>query len=220
MLSLGIRLSNVLDLIDCDTLADVGCDHGKLGAAAVLQGKAKKVIFADISEASLKKAHMLASQLNINCELRVGDGLDVLKEGEADCVVVAGMGANEIIHILEKGQHKCKSYVLVAHKDTYKLRQYLSDNCFVLSKDFVVCENDKYYDIIYAVKGEYKKLTLKQLLLGQSDKDNKYFENYLKMLKTKYVSLKNRVTDQKSKDKVADMLVAIDEAEKDYDKSE
>lgn len=51
------RLSAIISLIpQCDSLADVGCDHGYIGAEALASGIAKVVQFCDISEASLNKA--------------------------------------------------------------------------------------------------------------------------------------------------------------------
>ena len=47
------RLKQILSEINCEALADVGCDHGKLSVAAVITGRAKKAYAIDISEKSL-----------------------------------------------------------------------------------------------------------------------------------------------------------------------
>ncbi len=48
---LSKRLSMILDLVEpCDTLADVGTDHGYLALEAILSGKAKQVIAADVRQ--------------------------------------------------------------------------------------------------------------------------------------------------------------------------
>ena len=90
MKGLGKRLGAALGLIDCDTLADVGCDHGKAGIAAIRTGRAKRVILTDISEKSLSKARASAEYFGIDADCRVGDGMTVLAPGEADCVLKIG----------------------------------------------------------------------------------------------------------------------------------
>ena len=76
------------------TVCDVGCDHGTLACYIVQTGRAERAIATDISAPSLKKAERLAEELGLTdlVETRVGDGLDPVADGEADVVVLAGMG--------------------------------------------------------------------------------------------------------------------------------
>lgn len=210
-MTLGKRLDAVLSQIDCETLADIGCDHGKLGAAAVTGGRARKVIFTDISAKSLQKAHDLACSLCIPFDARLGDGMTVLSPGEADCAVIAGMGAREIVHILEEGKDKCDEFVLVAHKDCPRLREFLTANGFVLEKDFKVSENGKYYDVIKAVKGS-QTVGREWILLGNSDADNADFASFLLSEQAKYRAIIQKATDEKSLARAREILAAIDAA--------
>ena len=56
-ISLDARLSAIRDLAgSCACFADIGADHGRLGAHMLLRGLCGRAQLADISEASLSKA--------------------------------------------------------------------------------------------------------------------------------------------------------------------
>ena len=72
MKGLGKRLGAALKFIDCDTLADVGCDHGKAGIAAIRTGRAKRVIMTDISKKSLSKGvHITVVEDSVSVEVSI-----------------------------------------------------------------------------------------------------------------------------------------------------
>lgn len=128
---LGKRLSAVASEVDGKSMADVGCDHGKVSMACLLSGKVEKVIACDISSKSLQKAIDLAEKLNVkNIEFRVGNGLQVISDGEVDCVVIAGMGGIEIMNILSHIPNGVKILVLSPHRNTIELRDFLQRNLF------------------------------------------------------------------------------------------
>ena len=65
--------------------ADIGCDHGKLSAALVCGGRCPFVIAADLRPGplSVARANIQAAGCADRVELRLGDGLEVLRPGEA-----------------------------------------------------------------------------------------------------------------------------------------
>lgn len=155
MINLKARLNAVFNEIDKGSIvADIGCDHGKLSARLLQSGVASKVIAVDISSESLQKAKDLAQKLNLtNLITRVGDGLSVIEDNEVDTVVIAGMGGMEIIKILSNARYTYQKYVLVPHSNDKELRKYLMDK-FLIQKDYLVKEHDKYYNVIVAVAGK------------------------------------------------------------------
>lgn len=56
----GARLNAIIELTGrSDTVADIGCDHGRLGAALLQCEKARHVIATDISAMSLERENGL-----------------------------------------------------------------------------------------------------------------------------------------------------------------
>ena len=89
---LSKRLRCVVDELEGSvSVADVGADHGKVLVTALLEKKIERGIATDISEKSLSKARTLAFEYSVFLDTRVGDGLDVIKDGEVDTLVIAGM---------------------------------------------------------------------------------------------------------------------------------
>ena len=212
MKGLGKRLGAALRLIDCGTLADVGCDHGKAGLAAVRTGRANKLILTDISEKSLSKARASAEYFGIDADCRAGDGMTVLAPGEADCVLIAGMGGNEIMHILDEGLGKCDDYVLLAHRDVPKLRVYLAQRGFRLRADTVVRDGGKFYNVLAAERGEGVVPTGAALWLGGDDPPSADREAYLEYMRAKYAAIAERATDEPSKAAALEVLDAVRQA--------
>lgn len=179
MLKLDGRLQAVLDEVqNVNTLADIGCDHGKTIVKAILTGKANYGIAVDISASSLEKAKILAEKYNVSDKIQFykGDGLLPLKE-KIDCAIIAGMGGYEIAKILI---HKelAEKYILVPHQDAYILRQFLRDNDFFIVKDYVIKEH-KYYPIIVATHGK-NNYTDKEIFLGKNIPESNVYEEWLK----------------------------------------
>jgi tRNA (adenine22-N1)-methyltransferase len=74
--------------------ADIGAGDGQVALALARRGV--RVIAAELGAGSF-------GRLPASLERRRGDGLSVLKPGEVDCVIVAGMGGRTIAGMLEAG---------------------------------------------------------------------------------------------------------------------
>lgn len=149
---------------------DVGCDHGKLACHLAALG-AGKVIATDISRPSLAKAVLLAEKFGVSdvVETRAGDGLDVVADGEADVVVIAGMGGDTIAEILARAAEQGKifrRYVLSPNTHPEKARATLAATGYRITEDFTVRAAGKDYVLIAAERGE-ESLDDRQLLFGK-----------------------------------------------------
>ena len=207
-IGLGKRLSAVLDEVEGKSLADVGCDHGKLSVESLLSGKVERVIACDVSDKSLQKAIDLARQLQIeNIEFRAGDGLQVIRDGEVDCVVIAGMGGREMMSILSHIPQGIKRLVLSPHKNTIELRRFLSGINAYIVKDYVLKDGAKFYDVIVAEldRVEDCSLSRRQLLLGKNT-DSQDFELYLQFLRNKYDTIAQKNVDSEQAKLYKEML--------------
>lgn len=191
---LGKRLRCVVNEINCDYLADIGCDHGKVAVSAILEKRANRAVCTDISAPSLEKAKLLAEQKKISDKVSfgVGDGLEPIVNESIDQAVIAGMGAREIIKILSKHECKAKSLILVAHKGCDLLREFLHNSGYKIIKDYVCFEGKHFYSIITAKTGK-GSLTQKEKYLGQNSKDNPDYIKFLEYEKDKLEKLAVRV---------------------------
>lgn len=92
--------------------------------------------------------------------LRKGGGLSVIGKGEADCIVIAGMGACTIIWIIEGGMETAKAakrLILHPMAGAPLLREWLSENGWKLTGEDLVEEGGRLYEIIAAERREGEK---------------------------------------------------------------
>lgn len=145
-MKLSERLQYIADeIMKGETMADIGTDHGFLPLYLLEKSKCPKVIMADISSGSLKKAETNCKLVKPrgDYELRLGNGIDVLKDGEVDVVVIAGMGGLLIADILEWNLYKSRSvkrYILQPRNNPGRLRHWLCLNGFTIVKEGIVRE--------------------------------------------------------------------------------
>lgn len=158
-MKLSDRLQLIADEIHYgETMADIGTDHGFLPLYLLAEKKCPKVIMADISSGSLKKAEDNCNlfQPDGNYELRLGNGIDILEDGEVDVVAIAGMGGNLIADILEWNLAKSRSikrYILQPRRHVGKLRHWLACNGFKIVKESLVEEGKFICEILTVESG-------------------------------------------------------------------
>jgi tRNA (adenine22-N1)-methyltransferase len=164
------RLKAIVSMVPyVKTVADIGCDHGKIAVLLLEDGKAQTAVCSDISGKSLKKAQRLAHSKGLEKRMpfRVGDGLSVLEKGEADAAVIAGMGGELIARILdEAGEKAPEMLVLSCNTKAQVLRQWLCDNGYVIEDEELVAEANRFYPVILAKRGRSRRLGGIELELG------------------------------------------------------
>lgn len=154
------RLLSVAEMVPPSRcVVDVGTDHGRLPVWLVKRGIAESAIVTDISAASLKKAEALirAHGLEDMIEARVGDGLSVIHPGEADTVIIAGVGGVLIRDILKSAPQvtsTVKTFVLQPMKSQGLLRKWLVDNGYAIVDESLTREKDKFYEVMVAQQGK------------------------------------------------------------------
>lgn len=167
------RLEKLYQTIpECDVLADIGTDHGKLPALALLRGKCKKAILADISAASLQKAKDLFAALHLEGEFLHCDGLQGFQKA-VDCIVIAGMGSSTLCQILEESKEKIgnASLVLCPHLKEEETRVFLAKIGYCVKYESIVQANQKIYTIIFA-EPSTEILSEKEIFIGKIFESN------------------------------------------------
>ena len=175
-IELDDRLKMLTDLVNvCEVAADVGTDHGFLGAWLLENKRCRKMQFLDISAPSLNKARNLIEdmQLEEKSVFSVGDGLDALTE-DAQTVIIAGMGGLTIAGIVERGRERLKGARLVMQPNVAirELRERLMKAGFRIVDERLTRTGGRWYVGIAAEEGE-AEYTDRELLIGPMLLQNK-----------------------------------------------
>jgi len=153
-MKLSRRLETIASFVpEGSTVADIGTDHGYIPIHLVQEGKAKHAIAMDVRKGPLLRAqaHIHEAGLEAHVEVRLSDGLLKLEQNEADCVVIAGMGGELIIHILEEGRGLWEGiphWVLSPHSELDKVRRFLEEQEFFMERETMIKEEGKFYTVM------------------------------------------------------------------------
>lgn len=154
--SLGPRLMLCARLLRPGApMADIGTDHGYLPIWLIRTGAAPRAIASDINPGPLDAARRHAGLYGVEDRLRLvqGDGLSDLTSEDAEDIVIAGMGGELILHIIESATWlKCADKLLVLQPMSAvdKLRAGLWRLGFAVQKELAARENGKVYSAFSA----------------------------------------------------------------------
>ena len=157
-ISLDPRLSKIAEMLGtCVSCADIGSDHGRLGAFLLQGGQCSKVYLTDISAPSLDKARKLCALIGFKDEVkfRVGDGALALDE-KVDAAVIAGMGGETIADIIENSEGRLDGAVLLLQPNVAapQLRRRLNKAGWKIIDEALAKDGRRIYPIIKAVQGQ------------------------------------------------------------------
>ena len=149
---LNSRLLACADLITHGAhVCDVGTAHAQLAVYLLKSGIAADVIASDIGEGPLQAAQRTITAHGLNGRIRtiLSDGLQSIPPEGLTHIVIAGMGGETIIHILESCPFPLETVTLILQPMTKarELRRWLFANGFALTSE--VCVRDERY--LYAV---------------------------------------------------------------------
>ena len=200
------RIEAIYLLIDKnDKVVDVGCDQAKL--ALMLSKRGQPSIASDISERVIDNARKnIDSDL---IDLRVSNGLENIKEGEADTLVLSGMGTHTIIEILSNTKLRFKKIITISNNYHDILRSKMNNLNYKVSFEQIVKESNKYYNLIVFEPGNYN-YSESELLLGMNHKDDKLYKEYLNYLLNKYTIIKESSKDKNDNiDKMINIIKTV-----------
>lgn len=173
-LQLNPRLLKIAQLVTkSNCLADIGTDHAYIPIWSVLNGVADHAIASDINKGPVDRAakNVRAFGLADKISLRLGSGLSTITPGEVDTIVIAGMGGILISDILDAASDTvscAKQLILQPMTAVKELREYLSQNSFTLTGEYLAAEDEKIYNIICTATGGKTHYSEKELFLGKA----------------------------------------------------
>lgn len=153
-------------------LADVGTDHGYLPVYLAEHGYSGALFASDIREGPLSAARKTAGEHDLSARIRflLCDGLALCPPDEIDTIVIAGMGGDMIVKILDEAEWCMdQRYRLILQPMTKPevLRYWLVNNEFKISGESIVEDSGTLYQIVDAVFGGSTELTDAELFVGK-----------------------------------------------------
>lgn len=174
-LNLNPRLKKIANLVPPNSCtADIGTDHAYIPIALVRSGITPRAIASDIKKGPIARAdaNIRAHGLEKVIETRLGAGLETLSETDnAEVIIIAGMGGILISDILDSSQNivrNAKLLILQPMTAITELRQYLSQNQYEITAEYLESEEEKIYSIIVAKPNGNTPYTTKELYLGKN----------------------------------------------------
>ena len=140
-------------------LADVGTDHGYIPVFLCQMGVIPSAIAMDINRGPLQRAeaHVVEFGLEDRIQTRLSNGLEKLLPGEADCILIAGMGGGLIQRILAEGRETVqagKELILQPQSEIPQTRRFLREHGYRITDEDMVEEDGKFYFLMKAHKVE------------------------------------------------------------------
>lgn len=157
---LSLRMETIVSMVSKgNRVCDVGCDHGFVDIALVKRGISPTAVAMDVNEGPLKRAdeHIVEEMLGDRIRTVLSDGLNRYIIGEADSLIIAGMGGPLMIRILSEEKEKTDSFaelILSPQSQISDVRIFLYENGFVIDDENMVFEDGKYYVVMHVVPGE------------------------------------------------------------------
>ncbi len=148
---LSKRLQAAADMVTPgNRVCDVGCDHGWVSIYLIEQGISERAIAMDIRRGPLERAdqHIRERNLNSYIETRLSDGIKELRAGEADTLIIAGMGGRlmkDIISAEPTKTAKFQELILQPQSEIPEFRRFLRSAGYVVGAEEIVFEDGKYY---------------------------------------------------------------------------
>ncbi|WP_051276404.1 tRNA (adenine(22)-N(1))-methyltransferase [Desulfovirgula thermocuniculi] len=174
-------------------VADVGTDHALLPVYLVESGICPHAIATELNDGPYRHAfaNICRYGLEEKISLRQGDGLAPLCPGEADVVVLAGMGGRSIVRILSSSPEvlaATRRLILQPMTDVGELRSWLADNGWRLVDEDLVEEEGRLYPVIVAEPGREEVSDPFLLEVGPRlvEKGHPLLPDYLERLKAGY----------------------------------
>ncbi len=231
-IKLSKRLETILELVpeSCNFLVDVGCDHGLLSDAFLRLSNENKALLIDLREKPLEKAkhNLIVKSKHSSERLRfslssglldwnVNDSQDD-SLGDATCIVIAGLGAKEIINILAEKLDQLRRANFYPEMDVYliiqamrnqeNIRLFMRENSFPMLEQVIIEDKDFVYSVdLYRMN--FSEIDSYPELKSSNNLVDFLGENLLKFLQETNFTNKSKKYDNKIAQKYLERQIRI-----------
>ena len=216
-MELSVRLQAVADMVtEGLCVADVGTDHGYIPIYLVEHGKNPSAIAMDVNKGPLEKAkeNISLHGLEEKIKTRLSDGLKQLCSGEAESVVIAGMGGGLVMKIMEEGslhKNEIKEWILQPQSEINKVRQYLNEEGYAIVEENIVIDEGKFYPMMRVTEGDREEYAEEELCYGKRLLEQK--NPVLKMFLEKEIRIKEEILERLQRTEGGQVAKRIEEIE-------
>ncbi len=146
------RLQAIINLVTAEKIADVGTDHAFIPIRLAQDKKITRAVATDKNRGPIEIARGNVEKYGLSqiIELRQGEGLCPLDKGEAQQIIIAGMGGELIADIIEESFDKAKASELILqpmNAQSY-LRSRLFEMGFKIEVEELSREGFKVYNLM------------------------------------------------------------------------
>lgn len=156
-MKLSKRLETVASMVTKgNCVVDVGCDHGFVPIFLVESGISPSAVAADVRPGPLSRAkeHIKEHGLEEKIQTRLSDGLANITSGEADSLIMSGIGGILMVRLLTDGDETARSFqemILSPQSELADVRRYLVANGYFIEYEHMLCDEGKFYFIFHVV---------------------------------------------------------------------
>ncbi len=154
-MKLSKRLETVASMVTKgNCVVDVGCDHGFVPIFLVESGISLSAVAADVRPGPLSRAkeHIKEHGLEEKIQTRLSDGLANITLGEADSLIMSGIGGILMVRLLTDGDETARSFqelILSPQSELADVRRYLVANGYFIEYEHMLCDEGKFYFVFH-----------------------------------------------------------------------
>ncbi|WOO87489.1 tRNA (adenine(22)-N(1))-methyltransferase TrmK [Mollicutes bacterium LVI A0039] len=204
------RLKQVGNLVQEDSLIDIGTDHGYLIIDLLKKQAINSAMAVEITTGPLTnvETNVKNNRLTSKVECVLSDGLKRVSSESASnyqAISICGMGGALIAKIITDSLDKCQDKTLYLQPNNGEpiLRERLVELGFTITDELVIVDNDIFYEIIKAIPGQ-SNLSAEELYFGPINLQQrtatfvaKHQEHYNHLMKINAQLLENNKENQK-----------------------
>lgn len=155
-MALNSRLLKIAQMVrKGDRVADIGTDHAYLPVYLLKEKIATYAFACDVADGPLENARKNIEKTAIDgIALRKGDGFSAVQPHEADTFVLAGMGGDLIVKLIDAApwvKNSKYQFLLQPMTSVEDVRSYLCEQGFEISEERAVKSQGRVYTVIKTV---------------------------------------------------------------------